>query len=61
MVKQTLCCLFADWCVDKVEKHGTSVKKHETTTAMEIIKTRLQMIKALIEKRKEKSYHQDIS
>ena len=51
----------ADWCVDKMEKHDTSVKKHERTAAMEIIKTRLQMIKALTKKRKEKSYHQDIS
>ena len=51
----------ADWCVDKVEKDDTSVKKHERTTAMEIIKTRLQMINALTEERKEKSYHQNIS
>ena len=51
----------ADWCVDKMEKDDTSVKKHKRTTAVEKIKTRLQMIKALTKKRKEKSYHQDIS
>ena len=51
----------ADWCMDKMEKHDTSVKEHERTAAMELIKTSLQMMKALTEERKEKSYHQDIS
>ena len=42
----------ADWCVVKMEKDDTSVNKHKRTTAMEIIKARLQMIKALIDREK---------